>query len=138
MLLSAVGDVSPELEIGDSLDRSVDVFLEPGSSPSAPFTFFSFRLKRPLSMPFFSFFFLSSLLFSVLSEYMLSKLEPRSLIRSVEGLVEVLESSRSRLGVRVIFLVSTLSSLKNESVFLSVPFRDRPGPTIGWSIPFLE
>jgi hypothetical protein len=135
MLLSAVGDVSPELETGDSLDRSVEVFVEPGMSPSLPLTFLSLRLKRPLSMPFFSFFFLSSLLFSVLSEYMLSKLDPRSLIKSFEGLVEVLESSRSKLGVRVIFLVSTLSSLKNESVFLSVPFRDRPGPTERLLIP---
>ena len=35
-----------------------------------------------------------------------------------------LESSRSRLGVRLIFRVSKLSSLKNESVFLTVPFLD--------------
>lgn len=35
-----------------------------------------------------------------------------------------LESSRNKLGVRLIFLVSVLSSLKKESVFRTVPFLD--------------
>ena len=34
-------------------------------------------------------------------------------------------SSRRRFGVREIFFVSTVSSLKNESVFRTVPFLDR-------------
>jgi len=38
-------------------------------------------------------------------------------------MVELL-SSRNKLGVRLIFRVSTLSSLKNESVFRRVPFLD--------------
>lgn len=39
-------------------------------------------------------------------------------------IVELLESSRSRLGVKLIFRVSTPSSLKNESVLRTVPFLD--------------
>lgn len=34
------------------------------------------------------------------------------------------DSSLKRLGVRLIFRVSTLSSLKKESVFRTVPFLD--------------
>lgn len=36
----------------------------------------------------------------------------------------LVESSRRRFGVNDIFFVSTLSSLKNESVFRTVPFLD--------------
>ena len=36
----------------------------------------------------------------------------------------LIESSRSKLGVRLIFRVSTPSSLKKESVFRTVPFLD--------------
>lgn len=43
---------------------------------------------------------------------------------STDLTVDELESSRSKLGVRLIFLVSVLSSLKRESVFRRVPFRD--------------
>lgn len=49
---------------------------------------------------------------------------------SFDRMVELLESSRRILGVRVIFRVSTLSSLKNESVLRTVPFLDFPfGPS---------
>lgn len=50
----------------------------------------------------------------------------RTSFPSVDFTVDPLESSRKRLGVRLIFRVSILSSLKNESVFRRVPFLDRP------------
>lgn len=50
----------------------------------------------------------------------------RTSFPSVDFTVDPLESSRKRLGVRLIFRVSMLSSLKNESVFRTVPFLDRP------------
>ena len=40
--------------------------------------------------------------------------------------VEVFESSLNNAGVIVIFRVSLVSSLKNESVLRTVPFRDLP------------
>lgn len=51
---------------------------------------------------------------------------PLTSFDSFDFVVELLESSRSRFGVRVILRVSTLSSLKNESVFRSVPLLDLP------------
>ena len=54
-------------------------------------------------------------------------LQTASLLTSLlspEAGVELVKSSRSRLGVRLIFRVSTVSSLKNESVLRTVPFLD--------------
>lgn len=48
-------------------------------------------------------------------------------LESVGVKVELLESSRNRTGVMVIFRVSWVSSLKKESVLRRVPFLDLPG-----------
>ena len=130
---------------GDDLVYSSDVFSASSTSSSGPLPFRSLRLKRPLSIPFFSRRPLSSLpllgravVFSsdsrlglVLSgyqaladaEHFLFLLGSTSLV-STDLIVELLESSRSKLGVRLIFRVSTPSSLKNESVLRTVPFLD--------------
>lgn len=108
--------------------RNVDSPGDRGSSKSSSvdLLFLSFLLKSPLSIPgFFSLRFFSSLDFSggpdALS--MLSKL-PRPSFHSLDRLL-LLDSSRNKFGVREIFFGSAVSSLKNESVFRTVPFLDR-------------
>lgn len=53
----------------------------------------------------------------------------KNTVESLDLGVRLLESSRSKLGVRLILRVSRLSSLKNESVFRTLPFLDLLMPT---------
>src|SRR4051812_45209959 len=121
-----------------------DVHASAGDfSPSSTSSLLFFRLNSPLSIPgFLSFRFLSSLSLSCeLDPFSMDSKLPRGFTR-VSMLVfwpfrEKLtsfhsakppppppDSSRSKLGVREIFLGSAVSSLKNESVFRTVPFLD--------------
>jgi hypothetical protein len=119
----SMGDSRSKSMLADSRDISPDILPGRAPSMSAPPFFLVFLPNKPLSMPgFFSFLsFLSLILVSLLSGWSRSKLG-RS--RSTEALVEVLESSRRIFGVRVIFRVSMLSSLKKLSVLRTVPFLD--------------
>src|SRR5258708_4947980 len=102
----------------------MDGFPSDSSSSSSGF-FLSFLEKKFRITPdFLSLFFLSSFHLSDISSLSnLSKLgRGLSSFESVDA--RGVLSSLNRLGVRVIFLVSTVSSLKNESVFLTVPFLD--------------
>lgn len=106
-------------DVGDSRSVSPDnlplVLLA-----SSPLPFLSFRLNKPLSMPGFLSFLLPLPGFGSFSSN--SRLGPRS--SELFPFVEPLESSRRMLGVSVIFRVSMLSSLKNESVLRGVPCFD--------------
>ena len=55
---------------------------------------------------------------------LISRQEYLTSFASLDLKTDPFESSRKRLGVRLIFRVSTPSSLKNESVLRTVPFLD--------------
>lgn len=54
----------------------------------------------------------------------ISRQECLTSVASLDLRTDPFESSRKRLGVRLIFRVSTPSSLKKESVLRTVPFLD--------------
>lgn len=118
---------SPMVLVGvlDRIDSS-EIFSW-SSSSSVALVLRSLLLNRPLSIPgFLSLRFLSSLLLSPGDALSYDSKLPRTL-ESLSGCCVVMESSRKRLGVREIFFVSRVSSLKNESVLRTTPFLDRPG-----------
>jgi hypothetical protein len=115
----SIGEASSD--DGDSRSVSPDSLPLVLLASSPPLPFFSFRLKRPLSIPGFFSFLLP--LLGLGSFSISSRLGPLS-SEDLPAVDVLLESSRKMFGVSVIFLVSMLSSLKKESVLRSVPLRD--------------
>jgi len=121
----------------ESETMSMDRFPKDSSSSSDVF-FLSFREKKLLialgflSLSFLSLslaaFFLSLSETSSLSSLSRLDLDLPSLVIDSDDSRGVL-SSRNRFGVSVIFLVSTVSSLKKLSVLRTVPFLDLLGPS---------
>lgn len=112
--------------LGDETRDVSSISFSSSSSTILPFLSFFLLLKRPLSIPgLLSFLFLSSFGRSE-GGTLFSNLLPISLsLESIDLNVE-LESSLRMFGVNVIFRVSTVSSLKNESVLRTIPLRDFP------------